>query len=332
MNIQNNLINAFLMALFAGVFVLVFFSGCGSVVDGDYAPLEAEGYHPFESIEDHGDYAAVSADRLSQCAECHGEDLHGVENGVILAGGEKDRSCYKCHNANRHPVPFSGTSRSHTAYLREHNWDIGSCCVCHANTVSEDRLSLGGSCSGGDCHSPSHKGPQDCNTCHGNSSGDFTNPVHWAPPEDLTGNTETNHPGVGVHRTHLMGNTGAARPVECKVCHIVPKEWDAEGHIEDDSPGKAEVVFHYPAVKGESEPVYNAENNTCASVYCHGDNSASWTAEGGWADCNSCHGMPPGGTHPQWASINQCYWCHGDVVDADGNIVEPGLHVNGGVN
>ena len=318
--------------IFMFAICLTFITGCGSVRDGDYEPVSVQGHHPFESTEMHGMYVSASIDKLNECTECHGEDLDGINNGVISSNGKKDRSCYKCHNSDNHPVEFSGDSTDHTGYFQTNNWNMKSCYTCHSNTEAEDVLSLGGSCNSGQCHSTSSIGPQACNTCHGNPDADPENPVNWAPPGDLEGQEDIGQPGVGVHRTHLVGKTGTAKLVRCETCHVVPKTWDENGHISDNTEGIAEVEFHFPATRGGMNPVYNREGRTCSDVHCHGGNEAIWTSQGNWEDCTSCHGMPPSGMHPLWPSLNQCYICHGAVIDVNGEIINPNSHVNGIVN
>ena len=52
--------------------------------------------------------------------------------------------------------------------------------------------------------------------------------------------------------------------------------------------------------------------------------------------CGSCHGTAnnprPGGSHPTFPTINECYLCHSDVINQDGSFNHQGKHINGEVN
>ena len=69
---------------------------------------------------------------------------------------------------------------------------------------------------------------------------------------------------------------------------------------------------------------------TCSNVYCHGNfkNGAttaapSWLGGAAAAACGSCHGLPPGGTHP---ANSACETCHtGYTVSS----INPATHLNG---
>jgi hypothetical protein len=56
--------------------------------------------------------------------------------------------------------------------------------------------------------------------------------------------------------------------------------------------------------------------------------SPSWVGGAPGLTCTSCHGMPPAAPHP---ASSQCSNCHNDV-DAQGNITDRSLHVNGDVD
>lgn len=221
--------------------------------------------------------------------------------------------------------PFSGGE--HQQYLQQQNWDIQYCYNCHTDPAEPLSVSQTGSCINADCHAGSLDGPEACNTCHGQSSGDAANPLNWAPPAGLRGNTSA----IGAHAAHLFGKSGLFRAVECRSCHIIPDSWNDDLHIEDDSPGRVEVLFSSIATAGHAEPVYSAADGTCSATYCHGNATVAWDQEGG-VTCGSCHGLPPQQGHPSWPSLNQCYYCHAPVIDSSGSIVTPTLHLNGFVN
>ncbi|MEI8259778.1 MAG: CxxxxCH/CxxCH domain-containing protein, partial [Deltaproteobacteria bacterium] len=56
----------------------------------------------------------------------------------------------------------------------------------------------------------------------------------------------------------------------------------------------------------------------------------NWTrADGSQAACGTCHGLPPGGTHPV---STRCEVCHSTVMGAGGTFINPALHINGVVD
>ena len=48
--------------------------------------------------------------------------------------------------------------------------------------------------------------------------------------------------------------------------------------------------------------------------------------------CTSCHGTPPGGTHPAGSTLATCGNCHGNYSNATQSIIDPAGHVNGAVD
>ncbi|NNE35710.1 MAG: hypothetical protein HKN13_10760 [Rhodothermales bacterium] len=136
----------------------------------------------------------------------------------------------------------------------------------------------------------------------------------------------------------------------------MPDDFDDPGHVvDDDTPGMTELVFGALATHdGETEPVYDFATSTCGNSYCHGgfafakadaganawgyaedfirgnNPSVVWSAVGtGEAECGSCHSLPPIG-HIQAAQV--CSSCHVGVTDAQNNILNAELHINGEKN
>lgn len=150
--------------------------------------------------------------------------------------------------------------------------------------------------------------PPGCDTCHG-QDGD------GAPPPDTLGNTDTTLPSVGAHQTHVDG-TAAAAAVACDTCHLVPKAVGDPGHI-DTAP--AEVAL----------PAGAYTQPTCAGTSCHGPATPDWTRVGqGEAACGSCHGLPPGGSHPPNPNCENCHPPAGPNQTID----DPASHVDGTVD
>ena len=229
----------------------------------------------------------------------------------------------------------------HGNIVRQNNWSMKECQQCHAADYTGGNT--GASCF--KCHTSS-KGPEACNTCH----GDFHDPSNIAPPRDTKGNYETSADGVGAHQNHLYSHLGKA--VTCNTCHVVPASLDAKGHI--DSPLPAEVNLTGLADSNIAKNAsFNPSSMTCSNVYCHGNfefkksdavptNQFAYTADkmvgnnfspvwnkvdGSQAKCGTCHGLPPTG-HIQ-TPITACYLCHEGVVDRDGNIIDKDKHING---
>lgn len=152
-----------------------------------------------------------------------------------------------------------------------------------------------------DCHTPD-EGPGACRACHPDGA-DACDVCHAEPDPP--------------HRAHL--------DFDCVTCHPVPAARATPGHIED---RPEDVRFTGRARGSDGIPTY-AEGR-CADTACHaGPGAASPTPAWGGplnGGCGACHGMPPA-DHPR----DRCDRCHGAVVDADGRIVEPALHLDGRV-
>jgi predicted CxxxxCH...CXXCH cytochrome family protein len=161
-----------------------------------------------------------------------------------------------------------------------------------------------------------------CTSCHGGPSGS-------APPVDTGGNSATTFVGVGAHQSHLVVGSTWHADFPCSECHVVPAAVGSLGHIDGD--GIAEVDFGGIATTDGAAGTW--DGTTCG-VYCHGDTltggsnaTPEWTRVGsGEAACGTCHGLPPPAPHPPNA---RCADCHGAVVDANLDFVDPELHING---
>ncbi|MBX7192601.1 MAG: CxxxxCH/CxxCH domain-containing protein, partial [Sandaracinaceae bacterium] len=161
--------------------------------------------------------------------------------------------------------------------------------------------------------------------CH----GDRDNP---APPLSVYGETATSSRAVGAHRSHL-GASPWHREVTCEDCHIVPTTLRSPGHL--DSTPQAELTWSVLATASGATPSF--DGTTCSGTYCHGTTllpggtitSPIWTTvDGSQSLCGTCHGLPPGGSHPP---SMDCSTCH-PTVDAARNIVDPARHIDGQVD
>jgi predicted CxxxxCH...CXXCH cytochrome family protein len=268
---------------------------------------------------------------LAGCSQLKNDSAPTAPTASIHGSGFKDST-----STNFHGLAFRTTLK----------WNVESCKSCHGQKF--DGGTVQKSCLG--CHTQSN-GPEACNTCHGG--------VNAAPPSDLSGNTLRTSKSVGAHQAHLAGGKiGAA--VACSTCHTVPAKVSDAGHITN---GIALVKTETTSIFYRSEASYSSALTTCASTYCHGNfpngknKTVLWTDTTGVNSviaCGMCHGDPSnsdpedrarpktvsqGGTHPDkddykdpsGASL-KCYRCHGNVVDANLNIINKALHINGKVN
>lgn len=247
---------------------------------------------------------------------CHGATLEGgtlnsptwnVVNGTA-------RECGTCHGA---PPPAP------------HPVD-DNCGSCHPSvSVADNRVFLDPSLHINGIVDVSTGEGGACDSCHG-SAGDS------APPSDLSGDKDRTAVGVGAHREHLALSSWR-REINCSNCHQVPTAVGDPLHMDGDN--IAEVPFD------GLNPVATVDlaTGTCSNLYCHGNGRGSngtmaWTVAAPM-DCNSCHDSPaPGqsanamsGKHNKHIRNEDlsCVECHAGVVDANQQIVEASLHVDG---
>jgi predicted CxxxxCH...CXXCH cytochrome family protein len=161
-----------------------------------------------------------------------------------------------------------------------------------------------------------------CTSCHGSANSS-------APPKDLSGATVATARGVGAHAAHLKPSTWH-RAMPCTSCHRVPTTLDAPGHRDGDN--VAELTFD------TLNPAATYAAGTCSNLYCHGTGrgntgTATWTTPGALA-CTSCHnltGTGMSGDHRRHIGEEnmRCSQCHATVVDANRNVINANLHING---
>ena len=127
--------------------------------------------------------------------------------------------------------------------------------------------------------------------------------------------------------TGAAGGPSFSKQVACSECHnaAIPA---TPLHAN----GLPNVAFGTLARTGAVTPSY--AGSTCSNTYCHGNfqngagaNAITWNA--GAITCNSCHGTPPGGTHPAGSTLATCGNCHGNYSNATSSIIDPAGHVNG---
>jgi predicted CxxxxCH...CXXCH cytochrome family protein len=211
-----------------------------------------------------------------------------------------------------------------------YNRKLDSCKTCHGNDYKGGNTQT--SCF--NCH---QNGPEGCNVCHGNSQ-------HIYPPKSLSGHLLPTEQGVGAHDIHLTLDSTqrySAR-VLCTECHLPVNSFNDTNHI-GLNPGSAEIIFGTLAKTTTQgfipNPVWNSTTQTCSNTYCHGYfKGGNSTAQPVFNNpnsvvCGSCHGNPTTGdpkplTGHQYFP-DQCYYCHGIVVDSSRTIINKYKHVNG---
>jgi predicted CxxxxCH...CXXCH cytochrome family protein len=242
--------------------------------------------------------------------KCHGSAARGAAQPApmwTLVDGSQS-TCGSCHGAPP-PPPHPIDTR---------------CARCHptmeegGTTFRDPESHINGTVERAD---PGATGG--CTTCHGSERS-------AAPPLDLSRKTAPTERGVGAHEKHLAASTWH-RQIACSACHVVPLTRDAPGHLGPDN--LAEIVF----TPMNRQAVYTVATATCTNLYCHGngrDNNgtATWITPGALA-CDACHsvnGTNMSGAHREHLQRDvRCSQCHATVVDANRNILNANLHVNG---
>jgi predicted CxxxxCH...CXXCH cytochrome family protein len=229
----------------------------------------------------------------------------------------------------------------HGNYIINQKWNLSTCKTCHGNDYKGGNTGL--SCY--KCHTQPD-GPEACTTCHGGDG-------HANPPKGLHGETSDTSIHVGAHYRHLNDTTRFAAFVECTECHTQVNSFSDTNHIGPNPDGIAEIHFgelanNYLGGGIYPNPQINLNTGTCSGIYCHGsfkggnvNNTVSWTQPGS-ATCGTCHGNPQTGNpnpapypafyHDPNNTIHSCVICHSLVIDGNGVITHPELHVNGIIN
>lgn len=268
---------------------------------------------------------------------CHGAVL-GDMNAELTAPhwfepGTGQADCGTCHG-----VPPASHHEAQVECQRCHHRVAGpGPSIAHPARHGDGMLHVG------------RDGGTGCARCHGSDASS-------APPVDLLGRADTDHVTIGAHASHVHARARLSSPIPCGDCHLTPTSYDAPGHVDSSAPAEVfpggEAFGGLAAARG-AVPTWDRDTGTCADVYCHGGGALAedqapglrrtpdWTQVGrGEAACGRCHGIPPHDeTHdPDWG-LSDCADCHGDTVDAFGNIrvtgppgEETSTHINGEVD
>ena len=265
---------------------------------------------------------------------CHGNFPGGNGGGASPAWTTAGTlGCSSCHGA---PPPLNATT---------HHPGNTNCGACHgtgyASTTVVQATHVDGTVN------VSRSG---CTLCHGDltqtavaPSSIAAAPGFNAASADTTGNTLSTAAAVGAHAAHLNGTRWRGTAIACSECHAVPGSGDVSHATGSGSGGaRATVTFGSLArtgsitTAGYSGSLTGAGGSTagtCSNTYCHGNfqngvaaNVPSWLGGVAAANCGSCHGLPPGGTHP---ASSACESCHAGYTTTTVNAAN---HLNGAVD
>jgi len=246
-----------------------------------------------------------------------------------------------------HPLGWADTASSdfHGNTIKAAGWSFSQCKTCHGLDLKGG--SAGVSCN--KCHTQAD-GPQACNTCHGSRDPNY---MHNWPPQSINHLWSETDRGVGVHNHHLSPDSTErfSKQVSCTECHTQVNSLNDTNHIIPSMNGAAKITFgtlaHTVFHNVVPNPSYDANTNSCSQVYCHGyfyggnKNAQPVFNDPNTVACGTCHGNPATGNPtplvnggyeaPHWSTltINQCYYCHGMVIDSTGNIFATSLHIDG---
>jgi predicted CxxxxCH...CXXCH cytochrome family protein len=306
-----------------------------------------------------GAHPAVGSDR-KVCTVCHGKSIDG--SGTLIPPAQGGLHLDGLVEATGHDPSWMNTA-SPDFHAFSANRSLTGCTPCHGADLAGGSTGVG--CA--QCHGPTWK--TSCTMCHGTLGGSAAPPAStWGTAGDPNRGGGTADPiRVGAHTKHIA-TTSLARPFACAVCHVVPADPLAAGHVDGST---ATVTFAGLAAKGPRAPAYARKadntNATCATTWCHGGYAGTYTYETynwgsdsydqvsvafqgkpalpGWLDgamkCDSCHGNPPrngtwhSGQHGYGPGFNACELCHPDAVGTTAggtSISVPALHVNGVVD
>lgn len=194
---------------------------------------------------------------------------------VCLAGCEirRDRPVGEGYHAAGWANTHDGGK--HAIWLREQNYPIEDCQVCHGADGAESPVLV--SCNSAGCH---EKGVSSCETCHGSKSGP--------------------RPSTGAHDKHVL---------YCDECHTVPKDLRSAPHLN----GVIDVVFSGLATHDNAPPTWDEPTKSCTKSYCHVEKTIAWEKPiEPTTPCDFCHGNPPE-SHARYARVAtpaSCTTCH----------------------
>ncbi|RJR19578.1 MAG: CxxxxCH/CxxCH domain-containing protein [Nitrospiraceae bacterium] len=290
-------------------------------------------------------YATVTWGGTAVCGTCHKvTQASGLTSGSHSAHLLSDSvsGCADCHTG----AANNASTYDSTSHI---NAQID---VANSYTAGGDPGNGYGTCSAAACHgsgSPAwgtdFTGIDICTKCHGTPTATPAPNYAKAPPKDTAGDTAATDAQVGAHQAHLQATL--SNDIACSQCHTVPSAVSDAGHINDATPGTAELTFGALASYNSATPAYAA--GECSTVYCHGGAMPGGTTDGAdrtpeWNntnyltgvaanDCSRCHGYPPANALHSGKLPTDCIRCHDTGVNAAGTgFTDASTHINGVVN
>lgn len=308
--------------------------------------------------------AASPSSQQQPCAACHAwQDsppevmatmsfMHVRHMGSTMRGGEM--SCADCHAtitnregdvlkpadhvnglaevALREGIAMRITPQGcegicHDVQHDTQRWGQGLAGAYHPPTWSTDDTVHGRAAKMGeepcqDCHGVELRGGQtgvSCDTCH---ASDWRTDCTWCHSEVGSAGLPSR---FEEHDRHVP-KTSSHVAYDCALCHTSARNVLDQGHMFDDTPGRAEVQF-----RGLADGAQWNEGS-CSELYCHSNGRGRGTVRSGTPlDCDGCHprrGLS--GEHSEHLGEGvSCEDCHGMVVASKVDILRPELHVNG---
>ncbi len=303
------------------------------VVPSDFAHATAPPAQKvvFGALSRTGGAAPTFAAGTAGCAAsyCHGNfDFNGVKGALAtpIWTDPNPLTCTSCHG-----MPPTG----HVAVAAPAS--SAGCATCHPSALNTDgSVNL---VERGHMNGKADVASLGCTGCHGDAGRIPNLP---GTDIDLTSSPPVSSPGApaysaGAHEGHVnpAGASAVMNPIACAECHVIPTD---ATHARN--PPAQRVTFGLLSRTGGATPTFVAGTAGCAASYCHGNftyNGVSgsnatplWTSTAPLA-CTGCHGMPPTGHPPLAGSITaaSCGACHPQTVDAAGDILLGGAHLNG---
>lgn len=155
----------------------------------------------------HAKAAAIGADGMAFCANCHGADYRGK--------GLTQKDCQRCHTKAPHPDAINWRSRGAVTHVTTHSSNAAVCAQCHTaqknlNAAGLAKLPATPIIGSGGCFN---------NTlCHGVMGHDFPYPgaTHMNISFEEMNQCGNCHGGIGTSGPYPVA---AGTPPECASCH-----------------------------------------------------------------------------------------------------------------
>ena len=220
----------------------------------------------FTSFATGSDYATSSEPYTGLCQVCHSSTSYYNPS----ANGHYTDKCTLCHPHAGGFTPGSDSGK-HTEHLA-----MGlKCEVCHVLGSTE---------------LPNPSTSIACSTCHQNgydgTPNDDAYRDHWNSEPYSFGCTSCHSKPPAYTNSPAKANSHAAHSANtCNKCHAVTT---ADGNTIASFAAHGNKVYDVNPADGLTLTyTYSASGSTCATISCHGDNSATWG--GASLTCQSCH-------------------------------------------